>query len=56
MSKVIDSLEQLDWNNGFYNYADYLTWKFEQTVALITAKNFPSQPIKPTTKSSRYLQ
>jgi hypothetical protein len=29
MSKVIDSLEQLDLNNGLYSYADYLTWKFE---------------------------
>ena len=32
------SLEQLDVVNGRYNYADYLTWKFEQTVELIKGK------------------
>lgn len=38
MGKVIDSIEQLDLNNGLYSYADYLTWKFEQTVELIKGK------------------
>lgn len=41
MSTVIDRLDQLDLNNGFYNYADYLTWKFEQTVELIKGKILP---------------
>lgn len=34
----ISSLDQLDVVNGRYSYADYLTWKFEQTVELIKGK------------------
>lgn len=36
--KEIISLDQLDVENGRYSYADYLTWKFEQTVELIKGK------------------
>ena len=32
------SLDQLDVENGRYSYADYLTWKFEQTVELVKGK------------------
>jgi Uma2 family endonuclease len=35
----ITSLDQLD-PNGIYTYADYLTWKFEETVELIKGKIF----------------
>lgn len=38
--KQIDSLSQLDLN-GKYNYADYLTWKFEQAVELIKGHIMP---------------
>ena len=34
---MITSLSQLD-PNGTYTYADYLTWKFEQTLELIRGK------------------
>jgi len=37
---VIMQLDQLD-PNGIYSYADYLTWKFEQTVELIRGRIFP---------------
>jgi len=37
----IVSLDQLDLANGLYTYADYLTWKFEQTVELIKGKILP---------------
>jgi Uma2 family endonuclease len=40
MSQIV-SLDQLDLVNGHYNYADYLTWKFEQTVELIKGKILP---------------
>lgn len=40
MNNII-SLEQLDLTNGLYTYADYLTWKFEQTVELIKGKVWP---------------
>lgn len=40
MNNIV-SLEQLDLANGFYTYADYLTWKFEQTVELIKGKILP---------------
>ena len=36
MKKITD-ISQLD-PNGVYNYADYLTWQFEQTVELIKGK------------------
>jgi hypothetical protein len=36
--KEIVSLDQLDVVNGRYSYADYLTWKIEQTVELIKGK------------------
>jgi hypothetical protein len=35
----ITQLSQLD-SNSIYNYADYLTWQFEQSVALIHGKIF----------------
>ncbi|WP_305951749.1 Uma2 family endonuclease [Emticicia oligotrophica] len=34
----ITSLSQLDIVNGVYTYADYLTWKFDQTVELFKGK------------------
>jgi len=34
----IVSLSQLDVANGIYSYADYLTWKFDQTVELLKGK------------------
>jgi Uma2 family endonuclease len=37
MNQIV-SLSQLDVVNGVYSYADYLTWKFEQTVELIKGK------------------
>jgi Uma2 family endonuclease len=37
MEKII-SLSHLDIANGIYSYADYLTWKFDQTVELIKGK------------------
>lgn len=37
----IVSLSQLDVVNGVYTYADYLTWKFGQTVELIKGKIIP---------------
>jgi Uma2 family endonuclease len=39
MSETITSIDQLD-PNGVYSYADYLTWKFEETVELIKGKIF----------------
>jgi Uma2 family endonuclease len=36
MTKITD-LSQLDMN-GVYNYADYLTWQFDETVELIKGK------------------
>ena len=30
----IVSLSQLDVANGIYSYADYLTWKFDQTIKI----------------------
>jgi len=36
----ITSLSQLD-PNGTYTYADYLTWKFEQTLEIIKGKILP---------------
>lgn len=37
MGEIV-SLDQLDVEHGRYSYADYLTWKFEQTVELIKGK------------------
>jgi Uma2 family endonuclease len=37
----ITNLSQLDIANGLYSYADYLTWKFDQTVELLRGKIFP---------------
>ena len=37
----IVSLSQLNIEDGVYSYADYLTWKFEQTVELIKGKILP---------------
>jgi Uma2 family endonuclease len=39
MAETITSIDQLD-PNGVYSYADYLTWKFEETVELIKGKIF----------------
>ena len=36
---AITDISQLDLN-GTYSYADYLTWKFEQTLELIKGKIF----------------
>ena len=36
-TEEITSLDQLD-PNGIYTYADYLTWKFDETVELIKGK------------------
>jgi Uma2 family endonuclease len=55
MNEII-SLEQLDLVNGFYSYADYLTWKFEQTVELIKGKIMPmSAPSRKHQDISREL-
>jgi len=55
MDKII-SLDQLDLVNGLYNYADYLTWKFEQTVELIKGKILPmSAPSRKHQDISREL-
>jgi Uma2 family endonuclease len=40
MTPVLN-LSDLDLNNGVYSYADYLTWKFEQTVELVKGKILP---------------
>jgi Uma2 family endonuclease len=40
---TITKLSDLDLN-GSYNYADYLTWRFEETVELIKGKIFPMSP------------
>jgi Uma2 family endonuclease len=37
----ITHLSQLDITNGLYSYADYLTWKFDQTVEILRGKIFP---------------
>jgi Uma2 family endonuclease len=39
LTEPITSIDQLD-PNGVYSYADYLTWKFEETVELIKGKIF----------------
>ncbi len=55
MSHIIN-IEQLDLKNGLYTYADYLTWKFEQTVEIIKGKIFPiSTPSRKHQEISREL-
>jgi hypothetical protein len=39
-SNMITALDQLD-PKGVYSYADYLTWKFEETLELIRGKILP---------------
>ena len=54
---MITNINQLDFNKT-YSYADYLTWKFEQTVELIRGKIYWMSPA-PKTKHqrvSRYFQ
>jgi Uma2 family endonuclease len=41
--KYITNFNELDLN-GTYNYADYLTWRFEQSVELIKGKIFRMSP------------
>ena len=48
--KQIDSLSQLDMN-GKYNYADYLTWKFEQAVEIIKGHIMPMAAPSPKHQS-----
>ena len=36
--KTVLNLSDLDVDNGVYSYADYLTWKFDQSVELIKGK------------------
>ncbi len=43
MEKYIDDINKLDLN-GTYTYADYLTWRFEQSVELIKGKIFKMSP------------
>lgn len=50
MAKVTE-LSQLDMN-GSYNYADYLTWRLDQTVELIKGKIFTISPA-PNVKHQR---
>lgn len=38
MATTINNLSDLDITNGVYSYADYITWKFDQTVELIKGK------------------
>lgn len=41
--KYITDINELDLE-GIYSYADYLTWRFEQSVELIKGKIFPMSP------------
>ncbi|NJL45549.1 MAG: Uma2 family endonuclease, partial [Leptolyngbyaceae cyanobacterium SM2_3_12] len=41
--KYLTNINDLDLN-GTYTYADYLTWRFEQSVELIKGKIFPMTP------------
>lgn len=53
----MDNIDSLDLNKT-YSYAEYLTWRFEQTVELIKGKIFKMSPA-PRTKHqrlSRYFQ
>lgn len=43
MEKFIDDINELDLN-GTFTYADYLTWRFEQSVELIKGKIFKMSP------------
>ncbi len=51
MEKYIDDINQLDLN-GTYTYADYLTWRFDQSVELIKGKIFKMSPA-PSSKHQR---
>jgi hypothetical protein len=43
MKKYIYDISELDLN-GIYSYADYLTWRFEQSVELFKGKIFQMSP------------
>jgi len=43
MKKFIDDISELDLD-GIYSYADYLTWRFEQSVELFKGKIFKMSP------------
>jgi len=43
MEKYIDDINELDLN-GTFTYADYLTWRFEQSVELLKGKIFKMSP------------
>lgn len=45
--KTIHNISELDLNST-YTYADYLTWKFEQTVEIIKGKIFKMTPAPKT--------
>jgi Uma2 family endonuclease len=49
--KYITDINELDLN-GVYTYADYLTWRFEQSVELIKGKIFKMSPA-PSVKHQR---
>ncbi len=51
MENVIKNIADLDLN-GFYSYADYLLWQFEERVELIKGKIFKMSPA-PNTKHQR---
>ncbi len=51
MEKYIDDINELDLN-GTYTYADYLTWRFDQSVELIKGKIFKMSPA-PSSKHQR---
>ena len=40
----VTNINQLDIANGFYTYADYLLWKFEERLELIKGKIFKMSP------------
>ena len=40
----VTNINQLDIANGFYTYADYLLWKFEERLELIKGKIFRMSP------------
>ena len=40
----VTNINQLDIANGFYTYADYLLWKFEERLELIKGKVFRMSP------------
>jgi Uma2 family endonuclease len=51
---MITKLDDLD-PNGFYSYADYLTWQLSETIELIRGRVFPMSPA-PRTMHQRIVR